>query len=130
MSKMKKQEQLTQAADIYRGCMLQIKELEKKAAPYKKMLTDHGKVVELASIDLGSVVIEQRVSEKASINNRAAVTPDWFWRMQRDGFGDLVTIGIDSKKMGKCKDGKLGEYLDEVNCELKESITYAIRVNP
>lgn len=125
----KKIEQLTQAAEVYRECMLQIKELEKQVAPYKRMLIEHAKSVILPNIDLGAVSLEKRTTEKAVINKQA-ITPDWLWRMQDNGYGDLINIGLDARKIEKANCKELNDYLNEVGYEINESVSYAIRINP
>ncbi len=123
----RKQDELQEAAAEYRNLMLQIKELEKKAVPVKKALTDYAKGINLMTLDLGAVTLERRSSLKSSLN-RSAVTPDWLWRMQRDGFFGAVGISIDSRKLPP-EDAAASSYLAEVGYEEKESFTYAIRLN-
>lgn len=117
---------MQQAAAQYRSLMLQIKELEKQAAPLKKALGDYAKSVNLISLDLGAVTLERRSTLKYAFR-RDAITPDWLYRVQRDGCFDAVKITIDPDKLPD-KHG-VGAYLNEIDMVAKESFTYAIRLN-
>lgn len=117
---------MKQAAAQYRSLMLRIKELEKQAAPIKKALGDYAKSVNLISLDLGAVTLERRSTLKYAFR-RDAITPDWLYRMQRDGCFDGVKIAIDPDKLPHTAEA--GAYLSEIGLETKESFTYAIRLN-
>lgn len=119
-------ESMKQAAAEYRALMLQIKELEKQAAPLKKALGDYAKSVNLISLDLGAVTLERRATQKYAFR-RDAVTPDWLYRMQRDGCMDGVKISIDPDKLPDTP--QAGAYMNEIGLEIKESFTYALRLN-
>ena len=115
------------AAD-YKAIMLQVKELEKKAAPHKKALTEYAKSIGMLSLEIGGVTLEKRVTPKGTID-QDQVTPDWLYRMQRDGFSDMLSVGIDYKAVqAGLPDNILEDYLAEVGFTEKESTTYAIRL--
>lgn len=117
---------MKQTAAQYRDIMLKIKELEKQAAPLKKILGDYAKSVNLISLNLGAVTLERRSTQKF-LFRRDAITPDWLWRMQRDGCFDGVKIGIDPDKLPDTPEA--GAYMAEIGLETKESFTYALRLN-
>lgn len=117
-----------QMAADYKAIMLQVKELEKKAAPHKKALTEYAKSIGVLSLEIGGVTLEKRVTPKGTID-QDQVTPDWLYRMQRDGFSDMLSVGIDYKAVqAGLPDNILEEYLAEVGFTEKESTTYAIRL--
>lgn len=117
-----------QMAADYKAIMLQIKELEKKAAPHKKVLTEYAKSIGVLSLEIGGVTLEKRVTPKGTID-QDQITPDWLYRMQRDGFSDMLSLGIDYKAVqAGLPDNILEDYLAEVGFTEKESITYAIRL--
>ncbi len=127
--KEQRQEQsFEQMAVSYKELMLQVKELEKKAAPYKKALTDYAKSIGVLSLELGGVTLEKRTTPKGTIN-AAQVTPDWIYRMQRDGYSAMLSLGIDYKTVqAGLPDNRLEDYLTEVGFTEKESVAYAIRI--
>lgn len=117
-----------QMAAEYKEAMLQIKELEKKVAPHKKALTDYAKSTGVLSLEIGGVTLEKRVTPKGTID-QDQVTPDWLYRMQRDGFAGMLSLGIDYKAVQNgLPDNILEDYLSEVGFAEKESTTYAIRL--
>lgn len=127
--KEQRQEQsIEQMAADYKAIMLQIKELEKKAAPGKKALTDYAKSVGVLSLEIGGVTLEKRVTPKGTIDPDQ-VTPDWLYRMQRDSFAGMLSLGIDYKAVqAGLPNDLLEDYLTEVGFTEKESTTYAIRI--
>ena len=127
--KEQRQEQsLEQMAADYKATMLQIKELEKKAAPHKKALTEYAKSIGVLSLEIGGVTLEKRVTPKGTID-ADQVTPDWLYRMQRDGFSAMLSLGIDYKAVqAGLPDNILEDYLAEVGFTEKETSTYAIRI--
>lgn len=127
--KERRQEQsIEQMAADYKAIMLQVKELEKKAAPHKKALAEYAKSIGVLSVEIGGVTLEKRVTPKGTINS-SQVTPDWLYRMQRDGFSDMLSLGIDYKAVqAGLPDNILEDYLAEVGFTEKESTTYAIRL--
>lgn len=127
--KEQRQEQsIEQMAADYKAVMLQIKELEKKAAPNKKALTEYAKNVGVLSLEIGGVTLEKRVTPKGAIDPDQ-VTPDWLYRMQRDGFTGMLSLGIDYKAVqAGLPDNQLEDYLAEVGFTEKETTTYAIRI--
>lgn len=127
--KEQRQEQsIEQMATDYKEIMLQIKDLEKKAAPHKKALTEYAKSIGVLSLEIGGVTLEKRVTPKGAID-QDQVTPDWLYRMQRDGFADMLSLGIDYKAVqAGLPDNILEDYLAEVSFTEKESTTYAIRL--
>lgn len=117
-----------QMAADYKAIILRIKDLEKKAAPHKKALTEYAKSIGVLSLEIGGVTLEKRVTPKGTINP-SQVTPDWLYRMQRDGFSDMLSLGIDYKAVqAGLPDNTLEDYLAEVGFTEKESTTYAIRL--
>ena len=56
-----------QSAASYKELMLQIKDLEKQAAPHKKALTDYAKSIGVLSLEIGGVTLEKRVTPKGTI---------------------------------------------------------------
>lgn len=117
-----------QMAADYKAIMLRIKDLEKKAAPHKKALTEYAKSIGVLSLEIGGVTLEKRVTPKGTINP-SQVTPDWLYRMQRDGFSEMLSLGIDYKAVqAGLPDNILEDYLAEVGFTEKESTTYAIRL--
>ena len=116
---------LAQKAAKYKVIMLQIKELEKEASPFKKELTEYAKSVGVEeSIEIGGVTVERRVSVRNSIDNRK-VTPDWLYRWQQVGYTNMLDISVNKQA------SILPEYdelLTEVDYEEKESISYAVRI--
>lgn len=125
---LRQEKSMEQIAADYKAVMLQIKELEKKAAPNKKMLTDYAKSIGVLSLEVGGVTLEKRVIPKGTID-QDQVTPDWLYRMQRDGFSDMLTLGIDYKAVRSgLPDNTLEDYLAEVGFNEKETTTYAIRL--
>lgn len=127
--KEQRQEQsIEQMATDYKEIMLQIKDLEKKAAPHKKALTEYAKSIGVLSLEIGGVTLEKRVTPKGAID-QDQVTPDWLYRMQRDGFASMLSLGIDYKAVqAGLPDNILEDYLAEVGFTEKESTTYAIRL--
>lgn len=127
--KEQRQEQsFEQMAADYKDIMLQVKELEKKAAPHKKALTEYAKSIGVLSLVIGGVTLEKRVTPKGTID-QDQVTPDWLYRMQRDGFAGMLSLGIDYKAVqAGLPDNILEDYLAEVGFNEKESTTYAIRL--
>lgn len=127
--KEQRQEQsIEQMAADYKALMLQIKELEKKAAPHKKALTEYAKGIGVLSLEIGGVTLEKRVTPKGMIDP-SQVTPDWLYRMQRDGFAGMLSLGIDYKAVqAGLPDNQLEDYLAEVGFTEKETSTYAIRI--
>ena len=124
----RQQESIDQVAADYRSYMMQIKELEKKVAPAKKLLTDFAKTSNVPSLSVGGLTIEQRVTPKATIS-QDQVTTDWLDNMTDAGFGGLVTINVDYKGVqAQLPNDELEELLAEVDFEEKETITYAIRL--
>lgn len=122
-------ESIEQAAIICRECILARKELEKKEAPFKKILLDYAKKLGQDSVEIEGITLEKRVTPKGDISYEL-VTPDWLYRMQRDGYGLLLKLGVDYKGVRAVMpdDGRLTSYLDEVGFTEKESVTYAIRI--
>ncbi|MBD9165880.1 MAG: hypothetical protein EGQ00_02345 [Parabacteroides johnsonii] len=119
---------IEQVAADYKALMLQIKELEKKAAPNKKALTEYAKGIGVLSLEIGGVTLEKRVTPKGTIDP-GQVTPDWLYRMQRDGFAGMLSLGIDYKAVqAGLPDNILEDYLAEVGFTEKETSTYAIRI--
>lgn len=128
--KQKRQEEsIEQAAVMYREKMLAIKALEKEAAPYKKVLLDHAKELAVDSIEIAQVTLERRITPKGDIASEM-VTPDWLYRMQRDGYSTLLKLGIDYKGVQASVSGdeRLVSYLNEAGFTEKESVTYAVRI--
>lgn len=127
--KEQRQEQsIEQIAADYKDVMLQIKVLEKKAAPGKKALTDYAKSIGVLSLELGGVTLEKRVTPKGTID-ADQVTPDWLYRMQRDGFSGMLSLGVDYKAVqAGLPDEQLEDYLAEVGFTEKETVAYAIRI--
>ncbi|WP_455627242.1 hypothetical protein [Parabacteroides johnsonii] len=127
--KEQRQEQsFEQMAADYKAIMLQIKELEKRAAPKKKSLTEYAKSIGVLSLELGGVTLEKRITPKGTIDPNL-VTPDWLYRMQHDGFSNMLSLGVDYKAVqAGLPDNRLEDYLTEVGFTEKESVTYAIRL--
>ena len=127
--KEQRQEQsIEQMATDYKEIMLQIKDLEKKAAPHKKALTEYAKNIGVLSLEIGGVTWEKRVTPKGTID-QDQVTPDWLYRMQRDGFAGMLSLGINYKAVqAGLPDNILEDYLAEVGFNEKETTTYAIRL--
>lgn len=89
---------MAETASSYAELMRQVKELEKQAAPFKAAITEFAKKADVVSLDLGEVTIEKRITEKGAFD-KEKVSPDWLWRMQKDGFYHIVGIGLDNKKV-------------------------------
>lgn len=127
--KQKRQEEsIEKIATLYRDGMLALKELEKQLAPYKKTLLDHAKTLGVESVEIGSITLEKRTTVKGDISPEL-VTPDWLYRMRRDGYDKILKIGIDSKAVkAETPNETFSGYLAEVGYTEKESVTYAIRI--
>lgn len=127
--KEQRQEQsIEQIAADYKAVMLQIKELEKKAAPGKKTLTDYARSIGVLSLEVGGVTLEKRVTPKGTIDPDQ-VTPDWLYRMQDNGFARMLSLGIDYKAVqAGLPDNQLEDLLTEVGFAEKETATYTIRI--
>ena len=121
-------ESIEQMASKYREIMLEVKELEKKADPFKKAILEHAKSIGVASINLGCLSIEKRTSLKYQIDEDR-ITPDWLYRLQSSGFADVLSISLDNKIIkNKKQDDALCELLNEVDFQEKETFNYAIRI--
>lgn len=120
---------MEQIAADYRALMLQVKELEKQAAPLKKSLTDYASAIGVLTLELGNVMLEKRVTVKGAIDDRR-VTPDWLYRAQCAGLDAALSIGIDIKAVtdDMLVDGQTIALLDEVGFTQKEAVTYAVRI--
>lgn len=125
----RQEESIEKAAATYRESVLAIKAMEKEIAPLKKMLLDHAKELGLDSVEIAGITLEKRVTPKGDISYEL-VTPDWLYRMQRDGYGLLLKLSIDYKGVRAVvlDDRRLSSYLDEVGFTEKESVVYAIRI--
>lgn len=131
MTTQKKERQavsLEQAAASYREKMLAIKDLEKQAAPLKKLLTDHARALGVDSVEISGVTLEKRVTVKAEFSPEA-FTPDLLDRLQLDGYSDLLKLSVDAKTVkNQLPDDRLTGYLNEIGYVEKENTSYAVRI--
>ena len=127
MTPKRQQDRLREAAEAYARMATEVKELEARMAPLKKELTDYAASVGLTSLNLGALTIERRTTVTATVDP-LKVTPDWLYRMQRDGYYHAVSVKVDPRKMNE-DDERGNTYLVEVGLEEKARHSYHLRLN-
>lgn len=127
MTPKRQQDRLREAAEAYARMATEVKELEARMAPLKKELTDYAASVGLTSLNLGALTIERSTTVTAIVDP-LKVTPDWLYRMQRDGYYHAVSVKVDPRKMDE-DDERGNTYLQEVGLEEKARHSYRLRLN-
>lgn len=120
-TKKKEAQSLVEVAERYRELTLAQKELEKFAAPLKKLLLEEAAKLAVISLNIGDVTIERRVSKKELID-QTAITPDWLYRAQQAGLDECLNITV------KAADKLPSDLWEEVHYSAHNVTTYAIRV--
>lgn len=123
---MKENEKIIQAAEIYRNLKSQIRELEKQAAPYKKILKEHAEAIGMESVDLGPIIIQKRTNYRTNVKN-VDITPDWLRRIRKNGYDKVVTVVVDNKTTPAMNPPGLMEFLEEVGYSRIGTVSYAVR---
>ena len=123
----RQQERLRETAARYASIASEMKRLEAEAAPLKDQLMQYARSVGVMAMDLGSLMIERRTRVTARIDEKR-VTPDWLYRMQRDGYAHALSIKVDAKDLDP-GDARAESYLKEVGYEERTADTYALRLN-
>lgn len=128
-TKQKRQEEsIEQMARDYYMLMREKKELEKECDIRKKALLDYAKELNVDSVKIADLTLEKRTTVKGEISPEL-VTPDWLYRMQRDGYAQTIKVSVEQKLVKvHSGDDKLKSYLDEVKYCEKESSVFAIRI--
>jgi hypothetical protein len=121
---MEQSKTLENAAAKYREYALQMKELEALAKPLKDQIVAYAKKVNVKTLKVGDVVVERRETLKAELDSRK-VTPDWLYRLQRDGFGDLVEF-----KVGRAaaEDAAAQPLMSEAGMTAEFAYSFAVKV--
>lgn len=123
----RQQASLRETAARYAALAAEMKRLEALAAPLKNELTRYAQSVGVLALDLGAVMIERRTRTTAKVD-QSRVTPDWLYRMQRDGYAPALKVTVDAKAL-EPGDARAEAYLGEVGYEERTTDTYAIRLN-
>lgn len=119
-------ESLEQAAAAYREKMQAIKALEKEAAPLKEILLNHARTLGVDSVEIGGVTLERRTT-KSGVIDQQRIDPTWVDCMQMGGYFGLLKISVNAKEVDP-SDGVLAKYLCDAGYQVKENITYAVRI--